>query len=771
MWTHRGGRLGSAQSSPKRDGGAAAAPPRSPRVAVAVDRDKHSHYALNWTLDNLVARGQTVLLVHVRHPTSRSSPRSAEEGQEGGARAREVFVTFRNFCAMKYARCEEVLLEHDDVATAVIEFVSRSAVEKLVVGLPSAASSFVKRFMGADRDIPTAICRGAPDFCAVYVVGKRKVSARKEAVRPPPPPAAAAMSPLHHKHRHLLDSPDLFRHPPRASPARAFVGMQSPEPRIWLHSPSRLSSDDRFFPSRLSGCHLDIDYPPSRLSMASDGYDLIPPTPSRSSRGPSLTGFDFAAASPESGRSSLSSQWSAWSSHAAGSPQRSIHSPCPLPEEVEEEMRRLRQELKQTMDMYSSACQEAVRAKQMARELRRWRKEEKRRMERARAAGAEALAVAEQEKAKALAAAAAEEEAKRKAELEVRRRKAAVEDAEERNKALTQLMKTDTMYRRYTIEEIEVATDFFAERLKIGEGGYGPVFRGTLDHTPVAIKILRPDAAQGRSQFQQEVLLLSCIRHPNMVLLLGACPEYGCLVYEYMEKGSLEDRLMQRQGTPPLTWQLRFKIAAEIATGLLFLHQARPQPVVHRDLKPGNILLDAHFVSKIADVGLARLVPSAAADRVTSTAGTVCYIDPEYQRTGVLCTKSDIYSLGIILLQLLTGLPPTALSNRVERTIEEGVFSRVLDPAVPDWPVHEALALARLALRCAELRRKDRPDLNSVILPELNSLREMADQSLVSSPVLPDDVDDAQTTLSHDNMSDHPVRSSCESRASGPPDE
>ncbi|PNX59579.1 U-box domain-containing protein 35-like, partial [Trifolium pratense] len=126
-----------------------------------------------------------------------------------------------------------------------------------------------------------------------------------------------------------------------------------------------------------------------------------------------------------------------------------------------------------------------------------------------------------------------------------------------------------------------------------------------------------------------------------MVLLLGACPEYGCIVYEYMANGSLDDCLFRRGKAPPLPWQLRFQIAAEIATGLLFLHQNKPEPIVHRDLKPGNILLDRNYVSKIGDVGLARLVPPSVQDTVTqyymtSTAGTFCYIDPEYQQTGML---------------------------------------------------------------------------------------------------------------------------------------
>lgn len=218
-----------------------------------------------------------------------------------------------------------------------------------------------------------------------------------------------------------------------------------------------------------------------------------------------------------------------------------------------------------------------------------------------------------------------------------------------------------------------------------------------------------------------------------MVLLLGACPEYGCLVYEYMANGSLDDRLFRRGNTPVLSWQLRFRIAAEIGTGLLFLHQTKPEPLVHRDLKPANILLDRNYVSKISDVGLARLVPPNVADsvtqyRMTSTAGTFCYIDPEYQQTGMLGIKSDIYSFGIMLLQIITSKPPMGLTHHVERAIEKGTFVDMLDPAVPDWPVEEALVFANLALKCAELRRKDRPDLGRVVLPELNRLRALADE-------------------------------------------
>lgn len=214
-----------------------------------------------------------------------------------------------------------------------------------------------------------------------------------------------------------------------------------------------------------------------------------------------------------------------------------------------------------------------------------------------------------------------------------------------------------------------------------------------------------------------------------MVLLLGACPDYGCLVYEYMDNGSLEDRLLRKRNTPPIPWRKRFEIAAEIATALLFLHQTKPDPLVHRDLKPANILLDKNFVSKISDVGLARLVPPSVADSVTqyhmtSAAGTLHYIDPEYQQTGKLTTKSDIYSLGIMLLQIITAKPPMGLAHHVKKAIENGNFIDMLDPGVTDWPVEETLAFAKLSLSCAELSKKDRPDLAKIVVPELDRLRD-----------------------------------------------
>ncbi|PON96194.1 Phosphorylase kinase, gamma catalytic subunit [Trema orientale] len=398
------------------------------------------------------------------------------------------------------------------------------------------------------------------------------------------------------------------------------------------------------------------------------------------------------------------------------------------PDELEAEMSRLNLQLKQTMDIYNSLRDESAEAKKRANELQ-LKPTNERNLEEAKMAEEAANGLADLERQKTKVATEAAHIAERIAEIETQKRKSAEMKAKQEAEELN-AMHGGVKYRRYPIKDIESATDYFNNNRKIGEGGYGPVYKGFLDHTPVAIKILRPDISQGLIQFQQEVEVLSSIRHPNMVLLVGACPEYGCLVYEYMENGSLDDRLFCKDNTPPLPWRHRFRIAAEIATALLFLHQRKPEPLVHRDLKPGNILLDRNYVSKISDVGLARLVPAFAANSVTqyhqtTAAGTFCYIDPEYQQTGLLGVKSDVYSLGVMLLQIITSRPPIGLSYQVEESIEQGTFSEVLDPAVTDWPVEEALSFAKLALQCCEMRKRDRPDLGSVVLPELIRLSKL----------------------------------------------
>lgn len=220
-----------------------------------------------------------------------------------------------------------------------------------------------------------------------------------------------------------------------------------------------------------------------------------------------------------------------------------------------------------------------------------------------------------------------------------------------------------------------------------------------------------------------------------MVLLLGACPENGCLVYEYLENGSLEDYILNRNGKPPLPWFSRFRIVFEMACGLSFLHNSKPEPIVHRDMKPGNILLDRNYVSKISDVGLAKLISEAIPDNITEyresvLAGTLHYMDPEYQRTGTVRPKSDTYAFGVIILQLITARHARGLITTIENAITNGSFRDILDKSAGDWPLNETIELTEIGLKCTALRCRDRPELDTEILPLLKRLSDMANASV-----------------------------------------
>ncbi|XP_078169067.1 U-box domain-containing protein 57-like [Carex rostrata] len=301
----------------------------------------------------------------------------------------------------------------------------------------------------------------------------------------------------------------------------------------------------------------------------------------------------------------------------------------------------------------------------------------------------------------------------------------------------------------FSLQELQQATENFSESLKIGEGAFGPVYKGSLRRTTVAIKLLRSQSIQGLSQFQQEITILTKVRHPNLVNLIGACSEVSALVYEYLSNGSLEDRLTCANNTPPLTWYTRTRIIGEICLALIFLHSNKPQLVVHGDLKPGNILLDTNLVSKLSDFGISRLLKqpdtnSTAFHETSRPSGTLSYNDPEYYSTGILTPKSDIYSLGIIILRLLTGKPPMNIARQVEDAMSNDMLSSVIDESAGAWPFEKAKELAKIALRCVEISRSQRPDLVNEVWVVVEPLMkaactyvELAEESIPSHFICP----------------------------------
>lgn len=314
----------------------------------------------------------------------------------------------------------------------------------------------------------------------------------------------------------------------------------------------------------------------------------------------------------------------------------------------------------------------------------------------------------------------------------------AMHDAKEKEKLEQALVGPVQQYQKFSWDEIVTSTSSFSEDLKIGMGAYGTVYKGNFHHTTAAVKVLHSIENRQTKQFQQELEILSKIRHPHLLLLLGACPDHSCLVYEYMENGSLEDRLLQKNGTPPIPWFERFRIAWEVASTLVFLHSTKPKPIIHRDLKPANILLDHNLVSKIGDVGLATMLNSdpsmSSIYSDTGPVGTLSYIDPEYQRTGIISPQSDVYAFGMVILQLLSAKPARAITHLVETAVKDKNLTDVLDPKAGHWPMEETRQLAELGLSCAELRRRDRPDLKEQVVPLLERLKEVADTAKNSAP-------------------------------------
>ncbi|PKA63651.1 U-box domain-containing protein 34 [Apostasia shenzhenica] len=428
-----------------------------------------------------------------------------------------------------------------------------------------------------------------------------------------------------------------------------------------------------------------------------------------------------------------------WEEPDASPRQDGIFMPSPSRVDMKDlspsEVVRLRLELQKTLVLYNKTCEDLVRAKKKVELLTVECSSEAKKVKEALEREAVLKKVAADERAKHLEAIKEVERARELLSRESLNRHKVESFASnlffEKSKVLDDIVSNNRRFRRYSSYEIEAATDNFSDTMKVGEGAYGYVYKCNLDHIPVAVKVVRQDASNKREEFLREVEVLSKLNHPHMVTLLGACPERGCLVYEYMENGSLEDQLFNRKNSQTLPWFIRFRIIFEVASGLAYLHDNKPDPIVHRDLKPANILLDKHYVSKIGDVGLAKLMSDVVPDGITEyketiLAGTLYYMDPEYQRTGTVRPKSDLYALGIIAIQLLTGKQARGLVMQVENAIKDGTFPDILDSSIPDWPILEAKKLAKIALRCARLRCRDRPDLDSEVLPELEDLLNMA---------------------------------------------
>ncbi|EOA28573.1 hypothetical protein CARUB_v10024790mg [Capsella rubella] len=279
--------------------------------------------------------------------------------------------------------------------------------------------------------------------------------------------------------------------------------------------------------------------------------------------------------------------------------------------------------------------------------------------------------------------------------------------------------------KRFTYSEVVTLTDNF-ERV-LGEGGFGVVYHGSLSGTqPIAVKLLSPSSVQGYKEFKAEVELLLRVHHVNLVSLVGYCDEEShlALLYEYAPNGDLKQHLSGERGGSALKWSSRLKIVVETAQGLEYLHTGCKPPMVHRDVKTTNILLDEHFQAKLADFGLSRSFPIGGETHVsTAVAGTAGYLDPEYYRTNRLNEKSDVYSFGIVLLEIITSRPVIQQTREkphiaawVGYMLTKGDIENLVDPRLnkEDYEPASVWKALEIAMSCVNPSSEKRPTMSQV---------------------------------------------------------
>jgi serine/threonine protein kinase len=282
----------------------------------------------------------------------------------------------------------------------------------------------------------------------------------------------------------------------------------------------------------------------------------------------------------------------------------------------------------------------------------------------------------------------------------------------------------------FSSKDLEKATDRFNVNRILGQGGQGTVYKGMLaDGRIVAVKKSKViDEGKQLKEFINEVVILSQINHRNVVKLIGCCleTEVPLLVYEYVCNGTLFQYVNGQIEEFPLTWDLRLRIATEVAGALFYLHSAASTPIYHRDIKSTNILLDDKYRAKVADFGTSRSIDVDQTHLTTLVHGTFGYLDPEYLQSSQFTEKSDVYSFGVVLAELLTGekaisstrtQEPRSLATYFIQSVEGNNLFDIIDCQVlKEGKKEEILAVANLAKRCLNLNGKKRPTMKEVAI-------------------------------------------------------
>ncbi|XP_051215548.1 putative cysteine-rich receptor-like protein kinase 20 isoform X2 [Lolium perenne] len=319
----------------------------------------------------------------------------------------------------------------------------------------------------------------------------------------------------------------------------------------------------------------------------------------------------------------------------------------------------------------------------------------------------------------------------------IRRRKKGKINSTEQPKNIDEILRlwkmedTGSEFALYDFSQIADATDNFAPAKILGEGGFGPVYKGVFpDGQKVAIKKLAAQSRQGLMEFKNEIQLVAKLQHRNLVMLLGCCVhgEEKILIYEYMTNKSLDYFIFDPIRRTSLNWMIRFKIVEGVAQGLLYLHEHSRLRIIHRDLKASNILLDSELNPKISDFGMARIFPSdATQEKASRLVGTYGYMAPEYAFGGLLSIKSDVFSFGVLLLEIISGKRSAGFQHSGDGEFpnllqyawqmwKEGRWHEFVDQSFGDeYKPGDMRKYLTLALMCVQVKAVDRPTMSDIV--------------------------------------------------------
>ncbi|XWS46101.1 hypothetical protein CRYUN_Cryun14cG0034600 [Craigia yunnanensis] len=638
-------------------------------VGKAVEESKHT---LLWALQNL--RPTKVCILHVHQPASVNAMSGVSftatmlQQQEIGRRILDrIMKDYLLICVQKSIQAEKLQIETDDVAKGIVELIHEHNIEKLVMGA-AADKHFSEGMTDLKSEKTQYVERHAPPSCQIWFICGGQLVRRRSIGES----GQSNLSSPSFSSRNLTCSSKV------ASSSDLTVSETSEESQDWLEL-HEVSNNDQPF-DKLEQALLDAE----------------------KSNQESFEELDRHVKAQKNALNAVMLQTSELKSSYTGELRRRREAEAALAKQNEE-----LEQIKQQRDI----------ARKIARNQKLYLESQ--------GANSDYMKVLEAKVSSSMELLQIVRTERDELQTKLENTHEQITELSTKQEEETSSVHVQQFFSEFSVSEIHDATEEFDPSFKIAEGAYGRIYKCILRHTEVAIKVLHQSSLQGPLEFQLEVDILSKLRHPNLVTLIGVCSEIWALIYEYLPNGSLEDRLSRKNNTPPLSWQTRIHIATEICSALIFLHSSKPQKLVHGNLKPGNILLDTNFGCKLSDFGVCHALSSLEnSSNMTNPISRFPYLDPQFHTTRTLTPSSDIYSFGIILLQLITGRSPLHIAEDVQNALNGGNLNDFLDPSAGGWSYLQAAQLTHLALRCCATNRSRRPDLASEIYRVLEQMRD-----------------------------------------------